>query len=868
MKLKLGRILWGVAAVLLLTAGLLTTAFAAEKVYYLKDGGTGDGSSPAAAGGSLAAAYAALPNGGTVVVCGGYTVREAFINVNNAGKITITSAYGGEDFAATSGARMVFKANFYCGGDTEFRDITLRTNGTYLSIFGCNYELTLGDGITSERVGSSQYLSLMGGSREVMRDTVSSLTVNSGKWQRVRGGTAASGSKNYKIELTVNGGEFVERLTLGDSGSHGGDITARINGGTFYQGIYAATLSSATDRFDGNVRLTLDGGVFYNRIAPAATAVGNYAGSFAVTINGGDFAHLVELCGSEGLDGTMTSTLVSGIDLDKAESGSYTFTNYVRADGADPWLFYHDGYYYYTSTTNKAELKLVRVTNIGDLIYSGGTTIYKPEAGKPYSISTWSPEIHHYTDEEVGAGNGGWYCYLAGSDTSDLSEEAHRMYVIKCLDGDNLLGRWGNPVTGEVNVPQVVDAPDIENFHDTWAAGMTDIRIDGKVYTMYVTVVDDGGGKKHQTINIVPMTNPWTIGGKSSVICEPELAWEIGNHKNLYIVECGTAVYAPDGSIFIVYSACGYSTPDYKLGQLKYLGGDPTLKSSWEKKQTPILMKSDAISGCGSACYVTDTAGQSWICYNAYLNPNASGTRYAFVEPYTADAENGVVIGAGTKHPASLDTVYTAALNPMSLADKTSGFDSVTETDGKFPFTRAYTDAFTDVTAAHWFYPYVRDAYRIGLASGTSATKFSPDASFTVAQALTAAANIHGVYFGKTVRAAASGENWYAPYVEYCIENGIIKAGQFANFDAAISRGDMAVVFANILPAEEYAAVREGLPADVTDGTACRDAVRKLYGAGIVGGDDKGNYRPSDNIKRSEACVIFTRIALKDKRLH
>ena len=34
MKLKLGRILWGVAAALLLTAGLLTTAFAAEKVYY------------------------------------------------------------------------------------------------------------------------------------------------------------------------------------------------------------------------------------------------------------------------------------------------------------------------------------------------------------------------------------------------------------------------------------------------------------------------------------------------------------------------------------------------------------------------------------------------------------------------------------------------------------------------------------------------------------------------------------------------------------------------------------------------------------------------------------------------------------------
>lgn len=831
-------LLLGLVTAALLTAATVCAAASADKVYYLRDGGTGDGSSSAAAGGSLTAAYAALPNGGTVVVCGEYTLSAAFTGVANAQKITLTSAYGGTDFAKTNRARMVFEANFYCGGDTEFRDITLCANGTYLSVFGCNHALTLGDGITSERVGSAQYLSVMGGSRAVMRDASTDLTISSGKWQRVRGGTAAGGSRNYTVRLTVNGGEFVERLTLGDSLSHDGDIAAEISGGVFYQGVCAATLSSASDSFRGNVSLTLNGGCFYGRIALAASDVGRYDGSFGVTINGGEFAHLVELVGSKGLDGTMTSALVSSVDLNEKESGTYTFTNYVRADGADPWLFYHDGYYYYTSTTNKAELKLVRVANIGDLIHSGGTTIYAPAAGQPYSVSTWSPEIHYYTDAEIGAGNGGWYCYLAGSDTTDLSAAAHRMYVIKCLDGDNLLGRWGNPLTGEVNVPQVVDAPDIKDFHDVWAAGMTDIRIGGKVYTMYVTVVDDGGGKKHQTINIVEMKNPWTIAGSSSVICEPELDWEIGNHKNLCIVECGTAVYAPDGSIFIVYSACGYSTPEYKLGQLKYLGGDPTKKSSWEKKPTPILSKSNAISGCGSACYVTDTAGQGWICYNAYLSPNASGGRYAFVEPYTADADNGVVIGSGSTHPASLDTVYTAELNPMPLADKTSRFDSIEQNSGKFTFTRSYDDNFTDVTAAHWFYSFVRDAYRIGLANGTSQTKFSPDMTFTVAQAITAAANIHRIYNGKTVRAAAAGEAWYTPYAEYCVQNGIISDGQFASYDANITRGDMAIVFANILPDSEYAAVRDGgaIP-DVTDGMACCDAVRKLYRAGIVSGD-------------------------------
>ena len=43
--------------------------------------------------------------------------------------------------------------------------------------------------------------------------------------------------------------------------------------------------------------------------------------------------------------------------------------------------------------------------------------------------------------------------------------------------------------------------------------------------------------------------------------------------------------------------------------------------------------------------------------------------------------------------------------------------------------------------------------------------------------------------------------------------------------------------------------------------------MRKLFNAGIVGGDaGTGNFRPNDSIKRSEACVIFTRIALKGER--
>ncbi len=184
-----------------------------------------------------------------------------------------------------------------------------------------------------------------------------------------------------------------------------------------------------------------------------------------------------------------------------------------------------------------------------------------------------------------------------------------------------------------------------------------------------------------------------------------------------------------------------------------------------------------------------------------------------------------------------------------------------------FPKVKTYANDFTDVAQNAWYYTYVKRAFEFALANGTSSAKFSPDGSFTVAQALTAAANIHKAYHGKTIRTAASGEAWYMPYVEYCVENGIIQKNQFKQYDANITRGEMAMVFASILPEAEYTAIRSGNIPDVTAEMPCAAAVQKLYNAGIVGGDSgTGNYRPSDSLKRSEACVIFTRIALQNTR--
>ena len=70
----------------------------------------------------------------------------------------------------------------------------------------------------------------------------------------------------------------------------------------------------------------------------------------------------------------------------------------------------------------------------------------------------------------------------------------------------------------------------------------------------------------------------------------------------------------------------------------------------------------------------------------------------------------------------------------------------------------------------------------------------------------------------------------------------------------------------HILPESEYKAIREKNLPDVTDDMPCAAAVRKLANAGIVGGDNKGNYNAANEITRAEACVIFTRIAVASMR--
>ena len=185
-----------------------------------------------------------------------------------------------------------------------------------------------------------------------------------------------------------------------------------------------------------------------------------------------------------------------------------------------------------------------------------------------------------------------------------------------------------------------------------------------------------------------------------------------------------------------------------------------------------------------------------------------------------------------------------------------------------FTKTQDYPDGkFTDVASGKWYAAEVKSSYELGLMNGQSDTLFAPEGNVTVAEGITMASRVHSIYNGKTI-AEKNGGKWYDMYIAYAIENGLIKDGQFTNYDRNIMRYEMAVMFANAMPDSYFAAKNnvKDIP-DVAKTEEYYDDLMMLYRAGVVmGSDDYGNFYATNPITRSETAAIINRVALPENR--
>ena len=185
-------------------------------------------------------------------------------------------------------------------------------------------------------------------------------------------------------------------------------------------------------------------------------------------------------------------------------------------------------------------------------------------------------------------------------------------------------------------------------------------------------------------------------------------------------------------------------------------------------------------------------------------------------------------------------------------------------------FTKTLTYAegtFSDVPATSWYAKEVVSAYELGFMNGKAEGQFAPDGNVTVAEAITMASRVHAIYNGKEI-AKVEGGKWYDMYVNYALANGIITEGQYTNFDRNIMRYEMAVMFADCMPASYFAAKNDvKVIPDVNVNEEYHDKLMMLYKAGVVmGSTEYGDFLATNSIKRSETAAIINRVALPENR--
>ena len=181
-----------------------------------------------------------------------------------------------------------------------------------------------------------------------------------------------------------------------------------------------------------------------------------------------------------------------------------------------------------------------------------------------------------------------------------------------------------------------------------------------------------------------------------------------------------------------------------------------------------------------------------------------------------------------------------------------------------FRVVQSYREGqFSDVKSSAWYAPNVATAYRLGLVKGAGDGSFDVGGYVTLAEAVTMAARLHSTYYTGSGD-FQQGSPWYQVYVDYALKNGILDSG-YLDYERYASRAEYAKILSRALPASALPAINQiedGAVPDVPANASYAPGVYTLYRAGILTGhDEKGSYKPNDNIRRDEICALITRMA-------
>ncbi len=277
----------------------------------------------------------------------------------------------------------------------------------------------------------------------------------------------------------------------------------------------------------------------------------------------------------------------------QSKTAAATFTNplLTSQDSADPWMFYHKGFYYLTATFDpEGGVWLRRSKTLAAFETGEKKKIYDAPKTGLRSRQIWAPEIHRIGKR--------WYLYVTASDGTD---ENHRIYVFE--------SRRDDPFS-EYDFKARVFDPD----NDGWAIDATVFRDKkGRLFMLWCGHVPKNGNG----IYIAPMSDPWTIAGKRVLISQADYDWE----RVRYPINEAPQILQRGDKTFLIYSASDTGTPDYALGMLTFSGGDALNPQSWKKSPNAVFAQfkdaDGAVFGPGHNGFFKSPDGrEDWIVYH------------------------------------------------------------------------------------------------------------------------------------------------------------------------------------------------------------------------------------------------------------
>jgi GH43 family beta-xylosidase len=302
------------------------------------------------------------------------------------------------------------------------------------------------------------------------------------------------------------------------------------------------------------------------------------------------------------------------------------FKNPFFSPAPDPFLFFHDGWYYLTFSA-QTETVLCRSRTIAGFSAAETKTIWKPDMNRENSKDIWAPEIHFIENK--------WWIYYAA--TRGRPEE-RRSFVLEHSGGNLWEGTWREK-------GKIFATP------DRWAIDGTVLQINGSCY--FVWSGWEGEDCRAQNLYTAKMASPWALEGTRVLISKPEYEWECHPRygENVPAVNEGPAVLYTDRYVNIVYSASHYTSPCYCLGLLRLENGkDPLVPGNWHKSNKPLFLgdREKGIYSPGhNSFFISPDGKERWFTYHAFLKPPPFGDmpRCAFAVPFTLDGDEMPVLG-------------------------------------------------------------------------------------------------------------------------------------------------------------------------------------------------------------------------------